>query len=202
MGGNLIDLSEPGHQIPIDLAVDTSVVVALFQTFFSRSLPRQTSQATDFFRWLGQIDHRVILPPTGYRELLHVAVRHHYEQELKTQRENFSVELGFRPSSWKDLYKRRPSLLQRHAADLALIREGLIANNVIIAGPEDLNGSSVTSRQPFRELLVDIMVTYGLDSNDASILLEAQCLGLNAIVTMDQDLQRALPDFDIYTWLS
>jgi len=49
--------------------------------------------------------------------------------------------------------------------------------------------------------LIRLVGRYGLDTNDALILMEASRLGISAIVTMDRDMRRALPDFDIYTWV-
>jgi predicted nucleic acid-binding protein len=202
MGGRLVDLSEAPHQIPTDLAVDTSVVVARFQSFFPKSLPHQARQAASFFGWLRNVGIRVVLPPTAYQELLHLAIRYHYESHLRTRRENLAAQFGTRQISWRDLYKHDPSILQNFAPNLAHLREGLIANNITIAGPEEMDSPQAVFGQRFRDMLIRFMVTYGLDSGDSSILLEAQCLGLNAIVTMDQDLHHALPDSDIYTWLS
>lgn len=49
--------------------------------------------------------------------------------------------------------------------------------------------------------LVHLVGKYGLDSNDAVILMEAQRCGVADIVTVDRDLLRAPADFTIYTWL-
>jgi predicted nucleic acid-binding protein len=201
-GGSLVDLSKSPHQIPTDLAVDTSVVVARFQAFFPTSLPHQARQTASFFGWLRHLGFRVVLPPTAYQELLHLAIRYHYESHLRARRESLAVRFGTRQISWRDLYKLDPSILQNFEPNLAQLQEGLIANNITIAGPEEMDSTQAVFGQRYRDILIHFMVTYGLDSSDASILLEAQCLGLNAIVTMDKDLQRALPDFDIYTWLS
>ena len=42
--------------------------------------------------------------------------------------------------------------------------------------------------------------TYGLDPNDAAILMEVQQIGVNDIVSLDVDMQQAQRNFTIYTW--
>ena len=46
-----------------------------------------------------------------------------------------------------------------------------------------------------------IRSSYGIDTNEALILMEASRLGVRSIVTMDGELLRARADFDILTWL-
>lgn len=75
----------------------------------------------------------------------------------------------------------------------------MIANGLLFAAPEDLG--PIPSGRSYDEELIDLVGAYGLDSNDASILLEARQLGLADIITLDADMQRARRDFDIYTWL-
>jgi predicted nucleic acid-binding protein len=76
-----------------------------------------------------------------------------------------------------------------------------VANNVVIAGPEDLDFVTYPTALPFRDELLDRMVRYGLDTSDTMIVLEAERLGLDGIVTMDRDMRRAVVDFDIFTWI-
>lgn len=52
----------------------------------------------------------------------------------------------------------------------------------------------------YAEELIDRMTDYGLDSSDTLMLMEARRLGIDGIVSMDTDMQRALADFDVYTW--
>ena len=70
---------------------------------------------------------------------------------------------------------------------------------MLVLAPDELGPSS--SGQAFDEELVHFVGTFGLDANDAAILLEAERHGLTDIVTLDADLQRAQRDFTIYTWL-
>ncbi len=201
MSGRLVDLSQPNASIPNPVVVDTNVVIAFFQRFFPGSRPQQASQASAFFRHLRTAKQQAILPPTAYSELLHIAVRDRYRHLVHGQQRALSARLGARISDWKSLYKHDPSILRQYRRNLSLIRQGLILNNVVISGPEDFDFRQFGSASPYQEELIDRMVRYGLDTSDTLIVMEASRLGVASIVTMDGDLQRALVDVDIYTWL-
>lgn len=201
MSGRLINLSLPGVPIPDPIVVDTSVVVAFLQQFFPAQNPRQPGQASAFFRQLLGTRQQALMTPTAYSDLLHLAVRKLYERHLRGQHAALSAHYGIPITNWVDLLKADATILQRYAPNLTLIRHGLVANNVVIAGPETLDFATYPPVLPYREELIDRMVAYGLDTSDALITLEANRLGIDAIVSMDRDLHRALADFDIYTWL-
>jgi hypothetical protein len=99
------------------------------------------------------------------------------------------------------LYKPDPSVIQQHQRNSTLIRQELVLNNVVISDPEDLDFSQFGSASPYQEELIDRMVQYGLDTSDTLIVMEAHLLGVNFVITMDQDLQRTLIDIDVFTWL-
>lgn len=71
--------------------------------------------------------------------------------------------------------------------------------NLAVLQPQDL--APIPLGQRAEQLLIDAAITYRLDSNDASILIEMRQAGIDAIVTEDADLRRAARDFDVYTWL-
>lgn len=80
------------------------------------------------------------------------------------------------------------------------MRQRLLAANIAFADPSDLD--PISSGQRYDRELLDLVVRYGLDTSDATILMEAMRIGVQSIVSFDRDMQRALTDFDIYTWLS
>ena len=96
------------------------------------------------------------------------------------------------------MYKRDDSILHDHAPSLERMRLRLANYNVVVVAPEDLG--PIPSGRLFDEERVRLIGRYGLDTNDALILMEASRLGISAIVTLDRDMRRALPDFDVYTW--
>jgi hypothetical protein len=82
---------------------------------------------------------------------------------------------------------------------LEQLRQRLASHNVVIAGPDRLG--PIPSGLAYDQELVRLVGRYGLDTSGAAILLEAQRLGISALVTLDPDMQRAQADFDVYTWL-
>ena len=75
----------------------------------------------------------------------------------------------------------------------------LIANGLLFLAPDDLG--PITSGRSYDEELVHLVGTYGLDSGDALLLMEARRSGVTDVISLDADLQRARADFNIYTWL-
>ena len=82
---------------------------------------------------------------------------------------------------------------------LAQLRHFLSNNGLLFIAPDDLG--PIASGRAYDEELIHLVGTYGLDSNDALILMEAQRSGVTDIITLDTDLQRAQADFTIYTGL-
>jgi predicted nucleic acid-binding protein len=201
MSGNLIDLSQPNVRVPDPVALDTNVVIAFFQQFFPGQVPQHVMRARAFFQHLLNANQQALLTPTAYGELVHVAVRKRYERFLMGRHRALTLHHGVPIARWTDLYKVDATILQRYARSLTWLRQGLVANNVVIAGPEDLDFQAYPSALPYGEELIDRMVRYGLDASDTLITMEASRLGVDAIVTMDRDMERALVDFDVYTWL-
>jgi predicted nucleic acid-binding protein len=200
MSGSLIDLSQPNFQIPDPVVLDTNVVIAYFQQFFPGQEPQHVARAKTFFQHLLNANQQALLTPTAFCELLHIAVRKHYERLLKGQQRALTLHYGVPIARWTDLYKADATILQQFTGNLTWLRRGLVANNVVIAGPEDLDFLTYPPALPYGEELIDRMVRYGLDASDTLITLEASRLGINAIVSMDRDMQRALVEIDIYTW--
>jgi len=197
MSHKLIDMSTTPVRLLNPVVVDANVVVAQFLALGTRGSPRSAARINRFFADLASAEYRAILTPTGYSEVLHAAIRVRYEQELRLNREQITARCGRRITSWNELYNRDPSIAREHEPVLDDLRHAFIGTNIAIATPTDLG--PIPSGRPFDEELVRLIGRYGLDTNDALILMEASRLGISAIVTMDRDMHRALPDFDIYT---
>jgi predicted nucleic acid-binding protein len=199
MPGRVVDLSRPGAGFPDLIVVDTNIIVEfLLASYFVPSA--RDPRVVQFFQDLNDQGGTGIVTPTVFREFVHVAVRAKYKHELRlmTSHERRS-KYGFPASDWLDLYKQDASILQGFLPDLHTLRILLIANGLLFAAPDDLE--PIASGRRFDEELVELVGAYGLDSNDAAILLEARQVGLTDIITLDVDMQRAQLDFDIYTWL-
>jgi predicted nucleic acid-binding protein len=91
------------------------------------------------------------------------------------------------------------TILQTFLPDLEQLRWLLIASGLLFLAPDDLG--PIVSGRSYHEELIHLVGTYGLDSNDALLLMEARRSGVTDVVTLDADLRRAQADFNIYTWL-
>jgi len=201
MSGNLVDLSQPGAVLPDVLAADTNVVVAYLRRQFPEEFPLHVARATAFFSQVRENNVTCVLTPTVFGEVLHTLVQKTYRRMTKGNRAALSAVYGVQIDGWSDLLKEDPAPLQALGREFTTLREALLAGGIAIIGQEDLDFIAYPPRQHFSQELIDRMVRYGMDSSDAVITIEASSLGIDAIVSLDRDMQRALPDFDIYTWL-
>jgi predicted nucleic acid-binding protein len=199
MSGKLIDLSQSNVLITEPVVADTSVVVALLLEA-SLSVPLQSVQALSFFQQLLSRNQQVLVTPTIYSEFLHIAIKFHYTTVYKAHGKSaLTHRLGVPIRSWHDLFKHDPALLQRYASELSELRRALIAHNIVVMDPENLG--LLPSGRTHQEELLRVVSHYGLDTNDALILMDASRLGVRSIVTFDRAMLRARADFDILTWL-
>jgi predicted nucleic acid-binding protein len=130
---------------------------------------------------------------------VHVAVRSKYKQERSRLRATLQRTYKRPIDSWLDLYKQDEAILQAFLTDLEQLRLRLIASGLLFVPPEGLG--PIASGRSYDAELVHLVGTYGLDSNDALMLMEAQRIGVHDIVTLDADMRRAQADFNIYMWL-
>lgn len=201
MTGRLVDLSEPGEPFPDTIVLDSNVVVTWMEQFHSRRQRRELFQAIAFFRRMRQAGRQAILTPTAYGEVIHAAIKVMYVRERVSQRAALTAHYGrLGGFSWLNLYKIDPTILQAQADVLEEWRERLLAGSIVLLDPSDLG--PIPSGQRYDRELLDLVVRYGLDTSDATILLEAMRIGVHSLVSFDRDMQRAVADFDIYTWLS
>ena len=200
MSGRVIDLSTEDVSWPDPIIVDSNLVIANFQHFFPRQDHHRVDRATTFFRRLLTNSQQGVLTPTAYSEVLHIAVKNVYEQLYRGNRATLRQQYGAQIDGWQDLYKQDPTPLRELAHNLYELRKSLLAYNVVIIEPDDLGFSPGSNSEQPEDRLIERMIRYGLDSSDAMITLEASRLGIEAIVSMDRDMLRAVIDFDIYIW--
>lgn len=205
MPGSVVDLSVARSRIPDLIVVDTNLIVERLVVPFLGVLPSSPAaklnahRANQFFQTLIANDGRGIVTPTAFNEFVHVAIKSKYKQERLRLGPNVLPTSGRRINSWLDLYKQDASILQAFLINLERFRLQFIVNGLLFIAPDELG--PITSGRAYDEELVHLVGTYGLDSNDALILMEARRSGINDVVTLDADLRRAQADFNIYTWL-
>lgn len=204
MPGSVIDLSRPGYTIPDPIVVDTNLIVErlivpLAGTTSSPQVTVNAHRANQFFLSLLATNRTGIVTSTVLNELLHVAIRTKYQEERRRLGSRSRQPFGRTINSWRDLYKADATILQALLPNLAQLSHLLTTNGLLFLPPDVLG--PITSGRAYDEELIHLVGTYGLDSNDALILMEAQRAGVRDVITLDADLRRAQADFNIYTWL-
>jgi predicted nucleic acid-binding protein len=198
--GKIVDLAVPGHQIPDLLVVDTNIIVAHLLAHMHSPLPRTASRAAYMFRTLKSINGIGLVTSSSLTEVMHFAIKAKYRLEIQNHIGDLAAAYPNRSRfDWIDLYKVDPSILRGFGSDLEQLRQRLIDNNLLFLQPRDWG--SISSGDTRESELVRVIARYGLDSNDAALLCEAEHAGVFSVATLDPDLTRSAPDFDVYTWL-
>jgi len=204
MPGSVVDLSNPGTSFPDPVVVDTNLivehlVVPYIPILSASPVTVAAQRAGAFFHALIANNGTGIVTPMVFTELVHAAVRIRYRQERLRLGPVGQQRYGRPITDWLALYKQDETILQAFLPDLEQLRRLLVASGLLFVGPDALG--PITSGRSHDEELVHLVGTYGLDSGDAVILMEARRYGVIDIVSLDVDFQRARADFDIYTWL-
>lgn len=204
MPGSIVDLAQPGRQLPTVVVVDTSLLVErLLASYFDDLPPSPVVVNAERTRWFFQTLTGVggvgLVTPTAFAEFVHAAIRSRYKAERQRLGPAIVQRFGRPAADWLALYKLDQAILHDFLPELQELSRRLIANGLLIVAPDDFR--PLAAGRSHHEELVRIVARYGLDSGDASILLEAQRVGVTDIVTLDADLRRAQADFTIYTWL-
>ncbi|MFT4036668.1 MAG: hypothetical protein QM692_00705 [Thermomicrobiales bacterium] len=185
--------------------MDTSVVLPVLQGSIDLTKPEaplglHEQRAAQVIANLQHNRVRSFVTPTVVAEYLHAAIRGRYQHEIATTSTSEMVaRFGTRTRSWTQLYKHDPTILRGMEPQFRNLRSVLRANGIGFIDPIDY--PPPPNWRGFIPELLDLSLRYSLDTNDARILLEAQSLGIPHIVTLDRDMQRAAPDFTVYSWL-
>jgi len=198
MSGSVVDLTQSRVQIPDPVVVDTNVLVEWIHTAQPQPSLRAL-RARSFLQRLVTANQSAILTPTGYSEFLHFVILARYKSVFRQQgKVALTARYGVSISDERRLLKQEPSILQQYAVELNLLVGSLTDANVAIAEPDEFG--PIPSGRSHQQELLHLVTHYGLDTNDALILMEASRLGVRSIVIINGDLLRARADFDIYTW--
>lgn len=208
MAGSLVDLNQPGVQVPPFSVVDSSVVIDWLEATYGMGVAatRVTpghDRALWFFRSLESHQTRGFVTSISFNEFFHYLVRERFAatiaDHLPVLAARFPSIRSPRAYRWQHLLKARSELLRTFVDDVDEIRLRMIASGLTFLQPTDLG--PIPSGRSLDEEMLDLMARYELDTGDAAILLEARRAGVTSIVTADADLHRAQADFDVYTWL-
>lgn len=203
MAGKLYDLSDSDVRLPEFFLVDTNLVFERVIAGLSGRLPvagmaeaqrayllQSAARSKSFFERLQVEDVVAIVGPTVNSEFLHLAIRAYLDQYGSTLTP---------PRNARALYKQSSQPLAAIRENLRHMHALLKQLGLVFLTPGDLGTIAPGTIQD--DYLIDPCCRYSLDTADASMLFEAERLGIEAIATMDPDFRRALPGFDVYTWL-
>ncbi|MGH2562618.1 MAG: hypothetical protein ACRDJH_26465 [Thermomicrobiales bacterium] len=194
----VVDLGSATERLPTQLVGDSNLVIAHLLVAYHTPYPIVSARTGRFFRRLRVDAADGLITTTAWTEISHFVIRQVYRQLVPQHQDELSRALpGKRRHDWRDLYKTRPDLMSVILPELRGLRRTMSLSNLVFLQPDDLG--AIPAGLPIEVALEETIGRYHLDSNDAAILLEARRAGLTSIATLDADLGRAAPDFDVYT---
>lgn len=197
--GSLINLAAIEAPLPDLIIIDTNLIVARFLTSLHQPHPVQAERADQLFRALAASNAVGVVTFTAFSEAIHFAIRRRYTAEIASHRVQLAASYpNQRRYDWQDLYKIDSDILHGFGEWLERWRRTLTTHNLLFLQPGDL--APLPFGRSIEQELIRLVVRYGLDTNDAAILLEAQRAGVFSVASLDTDLRRAQADFDVYTW--
>lgn len=184
MPARVVNLTDPNLSIPEFLILDASVILELLD-----NNPQPTSRhraIIQFFKRTSPLvqkgDLMLFLSLFALEECCFIICRGVIEQYKKSINS---------PHLWHTIYKRSPNIINSAQNGVRELYRILKAIHIEIMEPED------TAKQP-KGALTEISTTmqqnifkYHLLPKDAVILSEAQRLGINTVMSLDKDWQRA-----------
>ncbi len=203
MAGGLFDLASPETRPPMELVLDSNVVIHWLTVVGWRGAPVPPSPVQlGALRLVGQLVRTRgtgLVTPTSLNEVFHFVLKTGFRAALPDHQADLVARYPrVRHHEWYHLFKTRSDLVTEIEADLHRIRRLMLGNRLLVLQPADLD--DIPSGRALDDELVRTMARYELDSNDASILIEASRAGITAIASSDPDFRRARLDFDVSTW--
>lgn len=188
----LYDIADPALQLPSQLVVDTSILLALRATDDNPN----AAVARAFIRRIGEqalaCEMVAWLPMPVLQECYHIILSSGLRRAWE------AMKATSRPANWLQAYKRKPHLLQSYIANLEYFRRMLASIPLTPIYSAQLAASAAV--EPLDQRMLHFIRAYDLLPQDALILAQAEQLDVFAIATLDRDWQRA-SQFDIYTCL-
>ena len=93
--------------------------------------------------------------------------------------------------SWENYYKTNPVIIRSIYPALEQLYKALLAFPIIITEPEDLAIQSKGNKAPLASRIGDLVYQFAVLPKDATILSEAERLGVYTVATLDSDWSRA-----------
>lgn len=183
MSATIIDLRNTSIHFPDFIILDASIVLELWP-----NLPGQYhSIVVDFFRRIqplvdqGQVIP--LLPLLAFEECCFKLCRIGIESHLSNiQQSNIF---------WHNYYKTNPGILNGLETQIRSFYQILQAFPIVIIEPEDLAVNPIETEPRLADRMIDMMLGFQVLPKDATILSNAERLGIDTVVTLDSDWRRA-----------
>jgi len=178
----LLDISNPNLNIPELLVLDASLILELTPNPV-RPHPHHTL-AVNFLNRLqaaaqqGQV--MTLLPRLAFEECYFKICLRFLVPDAK--------RVGMH---WHDYYKKNPTAIRAATSTLTLFYQLLQAFPIEVIEPEDLAVTPKGREPPLADRLGDLINQFAVLPKDATILGEAERLGIYTVATLDSDWTRA-----------
>jgi len=180
----LVNIADARARLPEFIVLDASLVLELRPGSSTRRPHPNHTLATNFLTRLSSAAQggsvKPILPLLAFEEC--------YFKLCQWALEPFSGPLGI---SWHTYYKRNPNVLAGVVPILQTFHRILLAFPMEITEPED-TAIQPRGRAPLLSIRIgEFIDRFSVLPRDATILSEAERLGINTVATLDGDWKRA-----------
>lgn len=184
MSATLIDINDPNLQFPDLLVLDSSLVLELGLSPTDHH-PNHLA-AINFLRRLEYLAKRgevmPLLPLLAFEECYFKICRLEIESYLSSINNN---------EFWRNYYKQNPEVLERARATINNFYRILQAFPIVIVEPEDLAALPIDTEQRLADRMGEMIFNFAVLPKDATILSNAERLGIDTVATLDSDWARA-----------
>ena len=184
MTANVIDINDPNLQLPEFIVLDASIVLWLRPNH-----PQNHPNSNIAIQFFNRLQHLVnqgrvkpILPLLAFEECLFKIC----QLEIKAHIQNIGLNID-----WKRYYKQNPQALLRTQSAVDNFCQILQAFPIIVTEPEDLAINPIDTEARLADRMKDLIYQFLILPKDATILSEAERLGIDTVVTLDNDWTRA-----------
>ena len=183
MSATLINIDDPNIQFPEFIVLDASIVLELRPR---PSRHKYHNSAVNFFRRLQPLAINGQVMPL----LPLLALEECYFKICQAIILNFIANNKIQ-DKWHKYYKQNPQIIQNSIQDLQTFYNILRTFPIVIVEPEDLAVLPIGTKPRLADKMKDFINEYLILPKDATILGNAERLGIDTVVTLDSDWIRA-----------
>jgi predicted nucleic acid-binding protein len=181
MPARILDISDQNIGFPDFIVLDTSIVLEL--TPNPSSPHPHHDLAVNIFNRLSPLAQQgqiiLLLPLLAFEECLFKLCQRDIQARSQSQ------------ARWLDFYKRDPQVILHSQQTINHFCTILRAFPIDIVEPEDLTIPRIETLPKLQDRMVEMLFNFRVLPKDATILSTAERLGIDTVITLDQDFKRA-----------